>query len=126
MNTLNKILLSVTCLLVSSVSIAQPLHSSGNYVSRVDHKTVSIDAVSSKQRAYMLGAKKLSEFEGMSGRELSTTLIPVTTNGSRRNSTHLKDGGYVTVQERLNSQGQLEYVAKIHINVHYQERDSNN
>ena len=62
----------------------------------------------------------------MSGRDLSTALVPVRTYGSARNSTHLKDGGYATVQERLNNQGQLEYVAKVHLNVHYRERDSNN
>ncbi|HAS3584851.1 TPA: DUF3316 domain-containing protein [Vibrio cholerae] len=126
MNLLVKTLLTSSIILTSAASFAQPLYSGGNYVSRVDHKTVSIDAVSSKQQAYTLGLEKLSEFEDMSGRDLSTALVPVRTYGSARNSTHLKDGGYVTVQERMNNQGQTEYVAKVHLNVHYQERDSNN
>ena len=126
MNLLVKTLLTSSILLTSAASFAQPLHSGGNYVSRVDHKTVSIDAVSSKQQAYALGAEKLSEFEDMNGRDLSLALGPARAYGSARNSTHLKEGGYVTVQEILNNQGQIEYVAKVHVNVHYQERDSNN
>ncbi|MEH0675398.1 DUF3316 domain-containing protein [Vibrio scophthalmi] len=126
MNVLVKTLLAGSIILTSAASIAQPLQTGGNYISRVDHKTVSIDAVSSKQQAYTLGVEKLTEFEGMSGRELSTALVPVRAYGSARNTTHLKDGGYVTVQERLNNQGKLEYVAQVHLNVHYQERDSNN
>jgi hypothetical protein len=112
-------------LLTSAAAIAQPLYTGGNYISRVDHKTVSTDAVGSKQKAYTLGAEKLSEFEDMSGRDLNAALVPVRTYGSARNSTHLEDGGYVTVQERLNTQGQLEYVAKVHLYVHYKERDNN-
>jgi hypothetical protein len=85
----------------------------------------STDAVGSKQEAYTLGAEKLLEFEGMSGRDLNADLVPIRSYVIGRDKTHLKDGGYVTVQERLNHQGQLEYVAKVHFDVHYQERDSN-
>jgi hypothetical protein len=123
MNLLNKMLLTSSILLTSAAAIAQPLYSGGNYISRVDHKTVSTDAVGSKQEAYTLGAEKLLEFEGMSGRDLNADLVLI--NGIVRDKTHLKDGGYVTVQERLNTQGQLEYVAKVHLYVHYKERDNN-
>ncbi|CAL6172275.1 MULTISPECIES: DUF3316 domain-containing protein [Vibrio] len=126
MNVLVKTLLIGSIILTSATSIAQPLYSGSNYMSRVDHKIVSIDAVSSKQQAYTLGAEKLSEFEAMNGGDLSAALVPVRSYGITRNTTHLKDKGYVTVQERLNNQGQLEYVAKVHLNVHYQMRDSNN
>ncbi|MDF4307069.1 DUF3316 domain-containing protein, partial [Vibrio parahaemolyticus] len=40
-------------------------------------------------------------------------------------STHLKDGGFVTVQERMNEDGQLEYLGKVNVKVHYAERDNN-
>ncbi|GIA66728.1 hypothetical protein VCSRO181_3162 [Vibrio cholerae] len=123
MNLLNKMLLTSSILLTSAAAIAQPLYSGGNYISRVDHKTVSTDAVGSKQEAYTLGAEKLLEFEGMSGRDLNADLVLI--NGIVRDKTHLEDGGYVTVQERLNTQGQLEYVAKVHLYVHYKERDNN-
>jgi hypothetical protein len=125
MNLLNKMLLTSSILLTSAAAIAQPLYTGGNYISRVDHKTVSIEAVGSKQEAYTLGAEKLLEFEGMSGRDLNADLVPIRSYVIGRDKTHLKDGGYVTVQERLNHQGQLEYVAKVHFDVHYQERDSN-
>ena len=123
MNLLNKMLLTSSILLTSAAAIAKPLYSGGNYISRVDHKTVSTDAVGSKQEAYTLGAEKLLEFEGMSGRDLNADLVLI--NGIVRDKTHLEDGGYVTVQERLNTQGQLEYVAKVHLYVHYKERDNN-
>ncbi|MFH0267276.1 DUF3316 domain-containing protein [Vibrio rumoiensis] len=126
MNLLNKMLLTSSILLTSAAAIAQPLYSGGNYISRVDHQTVSTDAVGSKQEAYTLGAEKLLEFEGMSGRDLNADLVFIRSYGIGRDKTHLEDGGYVTVQERLNTQGQLEYVAKVHLHVHYTERDSNN
>jgi site-specific DNA-cytosine methylase len=128
MNKLNlkKIALTGSILLASAASVAAPMSSGGNYVSRVNHKVVSIDAASSKQQAYELGAEKLAEFERMTGQELSSELVSGRIYGSARNSTHLKEHGYVTVQERLNNQGQLEYVAQVHMSVHYQERDSNN
>ncbi|EDL52866.1 DUF3316 domain-containing protein [Vibrio sp. SCSIO 43140] len=125
MNPLVKTLLTSFIILTSAATFAQPLSSGGNYVSRVVHRTVSIDAVSSKQQAYTLGAEKLSEFKGMSGPDFSA-LVPFISYGGARNKTHLEDEGYVTVQERLNNQGQIEYVAKVHLNVHYQGRDSNN
>lgn len=124
MNLLNKMLLTSSILLTSAAAIAQPLYAGGNYISRVDHKTVSTDAVGSKQEAYTLGAEKLLEFEGMSGRDLNAALVLIS-YGIDRDKTHLEDGGYVTVQERLNTQGQLEYVAKVHLYVHYKERDNN-
>jgi hypothetical protein len=117
-------LLTSSILLTSAAAIAQPLYTGGNYISRVDHKTVSTDAVGSKQEAYTLGAEKLLEFEGMSGRDLNAALVLIS-YGIDRDKTHLEDGGYVTVQERLNTQGQLEYVAKVHLYVHYKERDNN-
>ena len=122
MNLLNKMLLTSSILLTSAAAIAQPLYTGGNYISRVDHKTVSIEAVGSKQEAYTLGAEKLLEFEGMSGRDLNAALLLIRSY----DKTHLEDGGYVTVQERLNTEGQLEYVAKVHLYVHYKKRDANN
>ncbi|MBD1555726.1 DUF3316 domain-containing protein [Vibrio sp. S9_S30] len=126
MNTLQKIILTGSILLTSAASVAQPLYSGSNYLSRVDHRTVSIDAVSSKQQAYELGAKKLSTFEGITAQELNSVFGFGRNYGSNQNTTHLEDQGYVTVQERFNHKGQLEYVAQVHLNVHYQERDSNN
>ncbi|EKA5859678.1 DUF3316 domain-containing protein [Vibrio alginolyticus] len=126
MNTLNKLLLTTSILFTSAVTVAQPLYSGGNYVSRVNHATVLTQATSSKELAYKLGAEKLAELEGMNGKELESEFMLVRNYGSNRNSTHLKEQRYVTVEERLNSQGQMEYVAQVHLQVHYQERDSNN
>ncbi|MCL9775391.1 MULTISPECIES: DUF3316 domain-containing protein [Vibrio] len=125
MNLLNKTLLTSSILLTSAAAIAQPLYTGGNYISRVDHKTLSVEAADSKQQAYNLGSIKLAELEGMTAQELNSKIVRANNYGSNRNNTHLKDEGYVTVQERLNHQGQLEYVAKVHFDVHYQERDSN-
>ncbi|WP_299685552.1 DUF3316 domain-containing protein [uncultured Vibrio sp.] len=124
--TINKVLLTSVILFTSAASVAQPLNTYGSYVSRVDHKTIAVEPANTKQQAYALGAQKLAEFEGMTANELNATLVPMRTYGSAKNTTHLKDDRYVTVEERLNSQGKVEYVAQVHMDVHYQERDSNN
>ncbi|MBD1555725.1 DUF3316 domain-containing protein [Vibrio sp. S9_S30] len=125
MNTLNKILLTSSIFLfTSAAAVAEPLNSGGNYVSRITHSTVLTQATSSKEQAYKLGAKKLAEYEGMSAKELESEFILVRSYGSKENATHLKEQRYVTVEERLNSQGKMEYVAQVHLQVHYQERDN--
>ncbi|CAH8226271.1 hypothetical protein VAEKB19_4320004 [Vibrio aestuarianus] len=39
--------------------------------------------------------------------------------------THLENVGFVTVQERMNENGELEYVGTVNVKVHYVERDNN-
>lgn len=45
MNTLNKLLLTTSILFTSAVTVAQPLYSGGNYVSRVNHATVLLSLI---------------------------------------------------------------------------------
>ncbi|MDW3115636.1 DUF3316 domain-containing protein, partial [Vibrio sp. 1727] len=115
----------VTVMAMTSASaFAQPLFTGGNYVSREEMKTISVTPMATSDEAYQQALSELNSLKTMSARELNKELNILTFNVKSR-STHLKDGGFVTVQERMNEDGQLEYLGKVNVKVHYAERDNN-
>lgn len=124
MNLFNKTIVIGSLALASAAAMAQPIVSGGNYVSRVSHQTVTTQATGSKQASYELGLEQLKSIESLPGNELNSQFV-LTNYDSNSRKTHIKEGSYVTVQERLNDVGQVEYVAQVHFNVHYLDRDSN-
>lgn len=124
MNLFNKTIVIGSLALASTAVMAQPIVAGGNYVSKVSHQTVTTQAMDSKQGAYELGLEQLKSIESLSGNELNSQFV-LTNYGTNSRKTHLKEGSYVTVQERLNDVGQVEYVAQVHFNLHYLDRDSN-
>ncbi len=87
-------------------------------------KTISVTPMATSDEAYQQALSELNSLKTMSARELNKELNILTFNVKSR-STHLKDGGSVTVQERMNEDGQLEYLGKVNVKVHYAERDNN-
>lgn len=121
-----KTLLIVTSLTFASASVsAQPLPSWGKYIDSVDDKTVKVEASTSKPRAYEIAQSKLESLENSSGKELHKELNMWDPDVSS-NNIHLKGGSYITVQERMNNNAQVEYIGLVHVKVHYMERDTDN
>ncbi|MBE5176478.1 DUF3316 domain-containing protein [Vibrio parahaemolyticus] len=110
--------------MTSASAFAQPLFTGGNYVSREEMKTISVTPTATSDEAYQQALSELNSLKTMSARELNKELNILTFNVKSR-SMHLKDGGFVTVQERMNEDGQLEYLGKVNVKVHYAERDNN-
>ncbi len=120
-----KTTLFVTALAVTSASsFAKPLFTGGNYLSRVEMKSILVKPTATSDEAYQQALSELNTLKTMSARELNKELNILTFNVESR-STHLKDGGFVTVQERMDENGQLEYLGKVNVKVHYVERDNN-
>ncbi len=117
--------LFVTVLTMTSLSaFAQPLFLGGNYISREEIRTISVTPTSSNEQAYQEALSELNALKQMTANGLNKTLN-LSRFDTSSNKTHLKDGSYITVQERMNEAGQLEYVGKVNVKVHYAERDSN-
>ncbi|EIU6805774.1 MULTISPECIES: DUF3316 domain-containing protein [Vibrio] len=124
MNAIKTALFVTVMAMTSASAFAQPLFAGGNYVSREEMKTISVTPMATSDEAYQQALSELNSLKTMSARELNKELNILTFNVKSR-STHLKDGGFVTVQERMNEDGQLEYLGKVNVKVHYAERDNN-
>ncbi|SVD82373.1 uncharacterized protein METZ01_LOCUS435227 [marine metagenome] len=125
MNTI-KTALVVSLMALTTVPVfAQPLNIiGGNYISREDMKTVSVAPTSTSDEAYQLALSELHHLKTMSAQELNDELRVLTFSVNSKR-THLENAGFVTVQERMNENGELEYVGKVNVKVHYVERDNN-
>lgn len=124
MNTIKTALIASIISLTSVPVFAQPLYNGGNYSSRVDSTTVPVAPATTSDDAYQLGLSELQRLKTMSAQELNSELRMLTFNTYSKN-THLENAGFVTVQEQMNENGELEYIGKVNIKVHYMERDSN-
>ncbi len=112
-------------LLSTSVFASQFGYSAGNVVERLGARTIKTDAVQTKQEAYQLGLSQLHQLNKAKPVELSKKLKISGVNIDRR-QIHLNEGGYVTVEEFMNTDGQISYKGEINVSFHYPERDSNN
>ncbi|EHH1261919.1 DUF3316 domain-containing protein [Vibrio parahaemolyticus] len=124
MNAIKTALFVTVMAMTSASAFSQPLFTGGNYVSREEMKNISVTPTATSDEAYQQALSELNSLKTMSARELNKELNILTFNVKSR-STHLKDGGFVTVQERMNEDGQLEYLGKVNVKVHYAERDNN-
>jgi hypothetical protein len=124
MNTIKTALFVTVMTMTSASALAQPLYAAGNYVSREEMKTIYVAPTSSSDEAYQQALSELNTLKSLPASELNKELNILTFNVKSR-STHLKDGGFVTVQERMNENGQLEYQGKVNVKVHYVERRDN-
>lgn len=124
MKVLKTALLVTTMAITSASAFAQHNFTGGNYVDRVEMKTVSVEPTATSDAAYQFALAELQSLKNLSARELNKELN-IFSFDIASDSIHLKDGGFVTVQERMNEQGQLEYVGTVNVKVHYAQRDSN-
>lgn len=125
MNSLKTILIVISFSLIGTPAFANQLNSFGNYISRTDAKTLQVAPTKTKQHAYEAALSKLNALEDTSSIDLNKELKVWSIN-VQPHKTHLKEGGYVTVQERMNNNGEIEYVGLVNVKVHYIERNSNN
>ncbi|WP_158278819.1 DUF3316 domain-containing protein [Leucothrix arctica] len=88
--------------------------------------TLTTETASSRADAYQLGLNKLTQLQSASPRQLFNEL-DIFSLDADKSSTRIKDGAYVTVQERTAANGKLGYVGLVNVDVSYNEdRDSDN
>ncbi|GLR73932.1 DUF3316 domain-containing protein [Aliivibrio sifiae] len=119
MKSFKTLALSTIIILASSNAMANPIVTSGNYISKASHTILYTDHVSTKQAAYKQALTQLNTLDNSSPAELKKILKVTSQN------INLDDQSYITVQETMNMQGQIQYTGLIHANYHYLEHTSN-
>jgi hypothetical protein len=93
----------------------------GAQTTKNDTDVLVTGAVATKEAAYQMGVSKLAELKAASPYQLSRVLAAYNAENS---TVHLNDGSYVTIQERMNDNGQLSYVGLVNVKFGYVEHDS--
>ena len=105
-----KLLLIVPMMLIISFQVL-----AGNtYFANESVQTVD---VSTKAKAYELGLKKLALLHSNSPKQLQKNLGGIS---AFLNVVRLDEGGYVTVLEKMGTDGQFIYTGVVHVSVLYQ------
>lgn len=125
MKTFQTMIIAASIILVSNSVTAGPLQASFDDLDQNNTNTLVVSAASSKQAAYQLGLSKLTQLKAMSSKKLSQVLHIDSYNINER-TLHLKDGGYVTVEERMGADGKVNFVSVVHVDSHYLETDRSN
>ena len=118
----NVVLVSSMLILSTSVFAARaPID--GDYHEYQDSRTIKTAVVDSKAVAYSLGVEQLKLLQSESGRALSEDLSTSALSFKEINSIELNDGGYVTVQESMNAQGDIAYTGLVNVTYNYYRKD---
>ncbi len=99
--------------------------SSGGYINRTSSTALMTMAQGSKQAAFDAAFQELQTLKGSSSKELRKALSIWVTSPREADSVRLRDNAYITVDERMNASGAMEYVGKINVTYQYLERDDN-
>ena len=85
-----------------------------------DPTTTMTDTYSSRDAAYQAGLNKLTSLSSASPSQLAEELDIFVTDNMKEDTIHLNNGAYVTVQERMNDNGQVEYTGVVNFDVDYE------
>ncbi len=89
------------------------------------HDVLLTSVAPTKAAAYELGLNKLSALKNSTSSQLGYTLN--TPLGDVEDGTiQLKEGAYITVQERLGADGKVGYVGQVNVDVSYDIHNSDN
>ena len=109
--------------ILSGIIAASLLIASVSATAATDHDILLTPVVPTKAAAYELGAKKLAELNNSSPSQLIRSLN--TPFGDIEEGTvHIREGGYVTVEERADASGRVAYVGQVNVDVDYEMHDS--
>ena len=125
MKSFKTLALSTIIILASSSAMANPVVTSGNYISKASHTILYTDHVTTKEMAYNQALTQLNKLDNSSPTELKKALKITSFESTTTQSINLDDKSYITVQETMDMQGQIQYTGLIHANYHYLERSSN-
>ena len=119
MKTVQSFVIAASILLASASAVAGTMpYSGGN--DRVESNKIVVSAASTRQAAYQLGLNRLVQLKAASPQQLSQSL-KVHSSNLDGTTLHLKEGGYVTVQERMDAKGNLSFVSSVNVGFHYLE-----
>ncbi|MCW8996775.1 MAG: DUF3316 domain-containing protein [Psychromonas sp.] len=95
----------------------------GNYTHNAGTKFFDTVTVNTKAKAYSIGFQKLQALKHLkSGKELSEMIGVNVRSLKEKESVTLQPGGYVTVQELMNENGDIVYRGRVNITYHFSSR----
>ena len=110
-------------IIAASILLASVSATAGMSFEQSLTKTLTTSTVPTKAAALQLGADKLNQLKNSSTVQLENTL-DVPFGEIESNTLHLKDEGYVSIEERMDANGQLGYAAVVEVNVGFVPHDS--
>lgn len=116
MKNLKMIVLASALVMGSATVSAEQYFSGGQFKVRNFPAVVQVDSASTKERAYQTAKVKLKSLKSGSNLDLQKE-FNIGGAQFKRDSFHLKDA-YITVDERMNEHGNIEFVGKIHMDSH--------
>ncbi|MBV7299762.1 DUF3316 domain-containing protein [Enterovibrio paralichthyis] len=125
MKTLTHIAATAAIVLASTTAIAEPLNSTAKFTSITETRSIEMPAAENKQDAYDWAYVQLQNLQSQTPEQLKKSLKVWSPSNIKSNSLHLKDQGFVTVEERMNNDGDLEYVGIANVRYHYLNREDN-
>ncbi|MCW8331385.1 DUF3316 domain-containing protein [Photobacterium sp. SDRW27] len=121
-----KSLLVVTSLVLFSVpSMATSLVPGSKYSVETNQRTLVTPANDSKENAYAEGQQMLNELQQSNPAELGNILKVIAFQPKERASLQIKDNSYVTVQESMNTAGEIEYHGLVNVQYEHLRYDNN-
>ena len=116
MKTVKSIVLATSIILLSVSGVASASPTSG-INSKSSFSSIELNGASTKQAAFQIGTKKLAQLRDLSSNELGLALR---VHGDiQGNTVHMNNGTYVTVEERMDSSGNMNFVSMVNVGYHY-------
>lgn len=109
MKTIKTVLLGASAIMLTANAFAGTVNSD----------TIRTETVASKDAAYSLGFAQLQQLKSESGYQLNNDLSTNADSFQEKNSVTLDNGGYVTVQESMNEQGNIVYTGLVNVTYSY-------
>ncbi|MFT4837056.1 MAG: hypothetical protein ACI9IJ_001983 [Psychromonas sp.] len=120
----NVILASAMVILSANVFAGSTVY--GNYSQYHENKVIKTQVVDTKSNAYSLAFEKSEQLSAKSGSELSDELALSLSSFKEKNSVTLNDNAYITVQESMNTQGDLVYTGMLNVDYSYSQANQSN
>ncbi len=109
MKNVNALIIATVMALTTATVTAGEISSGGSFVENRTTKVFETNAVASKDLAYQIGFSELKR---------------ILSGAQSNNGAHINGAAYVSVSERMNINGQIEYVGRAVVPLHSQETDS--
>ncbi|MFC1236698.1 DUF3316 domain-containing protein [Vibrio sp. F74] len=122
MKLIKSVTISTILLLSTSVFAGQYVPTPGNYVERLNSSTIDTEVMKTKDDAYKAGLEILTKLYTSSSSELFSSLR-VIGKDVNKNTMHINDGGYITVEEMMDVNGGMMYRGVLNVSYHFAERE---
>ena len=112
---------TLSTLIATSALLIGPAAANADFLSQgllTNSNTLLTEPQNNRADAYQAGVDKLYTLKASSPRQLSSEL-GLYSSSIDKSTVQLDEGAYVTIEERVNTSGQLRYIGVVNVNVSY-------